>query len=238
MTRPLPPHSGRSTRNKPNLRANRHPGRRPARLASEISSTEIQTVRIRFSEKLISRFSACPRLRIDRGSTASVTLVYPRSLRASKSIETAAADSSPTLKYIPTRKSLSMNRCSPARISREMTGRCSLCWAQVQRRLTGSCPLITDTSMKSSMYGMFRAYCWIKRIVAAVMAPQTAQARTGPAKSWARAHRGCPRRRTRVSIATLLSCHCCPRPLGSTWSRMSPSRRPPAHASCDQFVRR
>ncbi|MGZ3302404.1 MAG: hypothetical protein ACXVBG_15985 [Isosphaeraceae bacterium] len=67
MTRPLPPHSGRSTRNKPNLRANRHPERRPAKLASEISSTEIQAVRIRFSEKLISRFSACPRLRNRQG---------------------------------------------------------------------------------------------------------------------------------------------------------------------------
>src|SRR5271157_2195491 len=45
----------------------------------------------------------------------------------------------------------------------------------------------------------------------------------------------------RVSLArtSLRTRYCCPRLLGSTWSRMSPSRRPPAHASCcGQFVQR
>ncbi len=30
--------------------------------------------------------------------------------------------------------------------------------------------------------------------------------------------------------------NCCPRTLESTWSRMSPSQRPPAIVSGDQFV--
>ncbi len=44
----------------------------------------------------------------------------------------------------------------------------------------------------------------------------------------------------RVSLARTSSRtrYCCPRLLGSTWSRMSPSRRPPTLVSGDQSVRR
>src|SRR5271166_6613810 len=55
-------------------RTSGHPPRRSARPAAAISSNDIQALRTRFIAKPINRISACPMLRIDRGSTASVRM--------------------------------------------------------------------------------------------------------------------------------------------------------------------
>ena len=129
---------------------------RPAAAIRAIASIE---VRIRFIAKPFSTDSACAMLRIDNGSTASITDAEPRTLRASMSMDAAIPESRAALAYLTTRKSRSTRRYRPAMTSREITGLCSLCCCQAQRRLTGSAPVMTDTIANSSPYGMLREYC-------------------------------------------------------------------------------
>jgi hypothetical protein len=127
MASPLPPQSGSSTSARAKLTAIRDPPRWPPRPAATINAIAIQVDTIKFIAKPIMRLSDWPTLRIDKGSTASVNRVQPRSLRARSNIEAADVDSNTTLKYRPVRKSLATYRDRPARMSREIIGRCSLC---------------------------------------------------------------------------------------------------------------
>ena len=63
-----------------------------------ISPHEIQEVSVSFIAKPINSVSTCAWLRIDSGSTTSTKLQCPRSQRAKKSIEAAAADVSATFR--------------------------------------------------------------------------------------------------------------------------------------------
>jgi hypothetical protein len=126
-------------------------------------------------------------LRIDSGSTTSTKRVCPRNLRVKRSIDAASAESSAAFTYSPDRKSFEIRRFRPTMISRGTIGRCSLCCDHSHRKLTGSCPVMTGTSEKSSAKGMLREQCQIKSKVATVIAPQTAQTRIGTTSTRSRA---------------------------------------------------
>ena len=151
MIRPPPPHSGNSTKKSPSFKVKGQPSRESWADASLISSQVIQEVSIKAIAKPSSSVSAWPMFRIASGSATSNQLVCPRSRRTRTIMEAAAPASSAALKYSPSRKSHEMKRYKPTKISRETTGRCSLCCDHSHRRLTGSCPVIMGTSVKSSM---------------------------------------------------------------------------------------
>lgn len=58
--------------------------------------------------------------------------------------------------YLTARKSVETDRNRAAMISRGIIGRCSLCCAQPQLRVTGLAPVMTGTISNSSDNGMFR----------------------------------------------------------------------------------
>ena len=141
MASPLPPHSGSRTSERPKLSASTLPSAPRASPAATISAIASKEDRIRFIAKPLIRLSACAMLRIDRGSTASVTRAEPRSRRASSSIDAAIAESRAALTYLTTRKSLPEQAEQPGhdRAGRSSAGaRCAA--PRPSWRLTGSVP--------------------------------------------------------------------------------------------------
>ncbi len=151
MIRPLPPHNGKSSNKSPNFNVACTPSREFEADANLIRSHEIHAVKTRFIAKPIIRVSACPMFNMDNGMATSNTLQRPLKRRTKTIIEAAMAESSPALVYCATRKSDAMNRCRPTRMSRETTGRCSLCCDQSHCPVNGSCPDMIGTSEKSSI---------------------------------------------------------------------------------------